>query len=110
MGGDMSIARRDEQTRKREALFLQGPVRFSWIKLNIPDPASRLILVAEAFMKMKTPPLDALELRKQVWACAGISGKDRRSRVLAKIDQSVPGYAVERKAGGVATLRRVRNT
>jgi hypothetical protein len=105
----MATDRRLEQARKREALFLQGPVRFGWIKLNIPDPASRLILVAEAFMKMKTPNLDALELRQQVWDCAGISGKDRRSRVLAKIDQSVPGYTVERKVGGVATLRRVKD-
>lgn len=109
MGGNMATDRRAEQARKRDALFLLGPVRFDWIKLNIPDPASRLILVAEAFMKMKTPSLDALELRKQVWDCAGISGKDRRSRVLAKIDQSVPGYTVERKAGGVATLRRVKS-
>lgn len=103
----MVADRRLEQTRKRVALFLKGPVRFDWIQRNIPDPASRLILVAEAFMKMKTPPLDALELRQQVWDCAGIAGKDRRSRVLAKIDRSVPGYAVERKAGGVAALRRI---
>lgn len=104
----MDTNHRLEQTRKREALFLQGPVRFGWIKRNIPDPASRLILVAEAFMKMKEPHLDALELRQQVWDCAGIAGKDRRSRVLAKIDKSVTGYTVERKTGGVATLRRTK--
>ena len=109
MGGNMATDRRREQASKRDALFLQGPVRFGWIKLNIPETASRLVLVAEAFMKMKTPTLDALELRKQVWDCAGISGKDRRSRVLAKIDENVPGYTVERKAGGVATLRRVKS-
>ena len=104
----MANDRRLAQVHKREALFLQGPVRFGWIKRNISDPASRLILVAEAFMKMKTPNLDALELRELVWDCAGINGKDRRSRVLAKIDRSVSGYCVERKAGGVATLRRVK--
>lgn len=104
----MATDRRLAQLRERETLFLKGPVLFGWIKLNIPDPASRLILVAEAFMKMKTPALDAVELRGLVWDCAGIHGKDRRSRVLAKIDRSVPGYRVERKAGGVATLRRVK--
>jgi hypothetical protein len=104
----MATDRRLAQLRKRETLFLKGPVLFGWIKLNIPDPASRLILVAEAFMKMKAPALDALELRELVWDCAGISGKDRRSRVLAKIDRNVSGYRVERKVGGVATLRRVK--
>jgi hypothetical protein len=106
----MTTDRRLQQALKREALFLKGPILFGWIKQNIPDPASRLILVAEAFMKMKTPALDALKLRKQVWDCAGISGKDRRSRVLAKIDWSVSGYTVERNSGGVATLRRVKGT
>jgi hypothetical protein len=104
----MATDLRRAQVHKREALFLKGPVLFGWIKLNIPDPTSRLILVAEAFMKMKTPALEALELRELVWDCAGISGKDRRSRVLAKIDRNVSGYCVERKAGGVATLRRVK--
>jgi hypothetical protein len=105
----MATDRRLAQLRKRETLFLKGPVLFGWIKLNIPDPASRLILVAEAFMKMKTPAMDALELRELVWDCAGISGKDRRSRVLAKIDRGVSGFRVERKLGGVATLRRIKS-
>lgn len=105
----MTTGRRLQQARKREALFLKGPILFGWIKRNIPDPASRLLLVAEAFMKMKTPALDALELREAVWDCAGISGKDRRSRVLAKIDRDVCDYRVERKVGRVATLRRVKS-
>ena len=106
----MTTDLRLQQVRKREALFLKGPILFGWIKQNIPDPASRLILVAEAFMKMKTPASDSLKLRQLIWDCAGISGKDRRSRVLAKIDKSVSGYTVERKVGGVATLRRVKDT
>jgi len=50
------------QRAKRDAMFLKGPITFGWINLNIPDPTSRLILVAEAFMKMATPALNSLEL------------------------------------------------
>ena len=41
--GNMKAAQR----AKRDAMFLKGPVTFGWIKHNIPDPTSRLILVAE---------------------------------------------------------------
>lgn len=75
------------QRTKRDALFLKGPITFGWIKRSIPDPTSRLILVAEAYMKMAKPKLNSLELTLKVWDCAGIESRDQRSRVLKKIDQ-----------------------
>jgi hypothetical protein len=94
------------QCVKRDAMFLKGPVTFGWIKRNIPDPTSRLILVAEAFMKMATPALTSLELSLKVWECAGIKSHDQRSRVLKKIDQRCEGYWVERREGRTAVLHK----
>ena len=96
------------QHAKRDAMFLKGPVTFGWIKRNIPDPTSRLILVAEAFMKMTTPALNSLELSLKAWDCAGIKSHDQRSRVLKKIDQRCEGYWVERREGRTAVLHKVK--
>jgi hypothetical protein len=102
MMGDMQTAQR----LKRDAMFLKGPVTFGWIKRNIPDPTSRLILVAEAFMKMAMPTLNSLELTLKVWDCAGIQSHDQRSRVLKKIDKRCEGYWVERRGGRTAVLHK----
>ena len=96
--GNMKAAQR----AKRDAMFLKGPVTFGWIKHNIPDPTSRLILVAEAFMKMATPALKSLELSLKIWDCAGIESHDQRSRILKKIDQRCKEYWVERREGRTA--------
>lgn len=98
---------RETQLKKRRDLFLRGPILFGWIAENIPDAASRLILVAQGFMGMHSPPLRSIELRLKIWDCANIVGKDRRSRVLAKIDTKVSGYRIERKVGGVSILHRL---
>ena len=98
--GNMKAAQR----AKRDAMFLKGPIKFGWIKRSIPDPTSRLILVAEAFMKMETPALNSLELSLKIWDCAGIESHDQRSRVLKKIDQRCEGYWVERREGRTAVL------
>jgi hypothetical protein len=103
--GNMKAAQR----KKRNALFLRGPVTFGWIKHSIPDPTSRLILVAEAFMKMATPKLNSLELSLKIWDCAGIKSHDQRSRVLKKIDQRCQGYWVERREGRTAVLHTGNN-
>ena len=97
------------QRAKRDAMLLKGPVTFGWIKHNIPDPTSRLILVAEAFMKMETPVLNSLELSLKVWDCAGIESHDQRSRILKKIDQRCEGYWVERRDGRTAVLHKGEN-
>jgi len=94
----------ERQRNKRDALFLKGPLTFGWIRQNIPDPTSRLILVAEAFMNMYSPALKSLELSLKVWQCAGIDGPDRRARVLKKIDQKCEGYRVERRVGRIARI------
>ena len=97
------------QREKRDAMFLKGPVTFGWIKHSIPDPTSRLILVAEAYMKMATPVLNSLELSLKIWDCAGIESHDQRSRVLKKIDHRCEGYWVERRDGRTAVLHKSRN-
>ena len=102
--GNMKAAQR----AKRDALFLKGPVTFGWVKRNIPDPTSRLILVAEV-LKMATPKLNSLELSLKVWDCAGIESHDQRSRVLKKIDKRCKGYWVERREGRIAVLHKGKN-
>ena len=99
---DMKAAQR----AKRDAMFLKGPVTFGWIKRSIPDTTSRLILVAEAYMKMATPALKSLDLTLKVWDCAGIMSHDQRSRVLKKIDQRCEGYWIERRDGRTAVLHK----
>jgi hypothetical protein len=94
------------QRSKRDALFLKGPITFGWIRQNIPDQASRLILVAEAFMRMRSPALTSLQLSLKVWRCAGIDSPDQRARVLKKIDQKCEGYRVERRLGRTAVLHK----
>ena len=94
------------QRAKRDAMFLKGPVTFGWIKRSIPDPTSRLILVAEAFMEMATPALNCLELSLKIWDFAGIESQDQRSRVLKKIDQRCEGYWVERRDGRTSVLHK----
>ena len=102
--GEMKAAQR----AKRDAMFLKGPVTFGWIKRSIPDPTSRLILVAEAFMKMATPALNSLELSLKIWDCAGIESHDQRSRVFKKIDRNCSGYWVERRRGRTSVLHQGR--
>ena len=97
---------RAAQRAKRDALFLKGPVKFGWINQNIPDPTSRLILVARAFMGMSTPKASEVTLTAMVWNCAGVESPDQRSRVLKKIDQHCEGYWVERRDGRTAVLHK----
>ena len=102
--GNMKAAQR----KKRDALFLRGPVTFGWIIENIPDPTSRLILVAQGFMGMSQPKAVEVTLTAKVW-CAGIESHDQRSRVLKKIDQRCQGYWVERREVRTAVLHKGKN-
>lgn len=94
------------QRAKRDKLFILGPLYFGWINQNLPDPTSRLILVAQGFMGMTTPKSSEVTLTAKVWDCAGIQSPDQRSRVLKKIDQHSPGYWVERREGRTAVLHK----
>ena len=84
-------------------------IYFGWINENLPDPTSRLILVARAFMGMSTPKASEVTLTAMVWDCAGIESHDQRSRVLKKIDQRCEGYWVERRDGRTAVLHKGKN-
>ena len=97
---------RAAQRVKRDALFLKGPVKFGWINQSIPDPTSRLILVARAFMGMSTPKASEVTLTAMLWDCAGVETPDQRPRVLKKIDQRCEGYWVERRDGRTAVLHK----
>jgi hypothetical protein len=97
---------RAAQRAKRDKLFLFGPIDFGWINENLPDPTSRLILVARAFMGMSTPKASEVTLTAMVWDCAGVESPDQRSRVLKKVDQHCEGYWVERRDGRTAVLHK----
>ena len=98
---------RAKQRHARDNLFLKGPIQFGWIRANIPDPTARLILVAEAFMKMASPARSSVELTAKIWDCAGVEGSDRRARVLGKIDRECGGFCIERRSGRTAVLHKV---
>ena len=100
---------RAAQRAKRDKLFLKGPVKFGLINQNIPDPTSRLILVASALMGIPEPQTSEVTLTAMVWDCAGVESPDQRSRVLKKIDQRCEGYWVERRDGRTAVLHKGKN-
>ena len=100
---------RAAQRAKLDALFLKGPVKFGCIRQNIPDPTSRLILVARAFMGIPEPQTSEVTLTAMVWDCARVDNPDQRSRVLKKIDQRCEGYWVERRDGRTAVLHKGKN-
>ena len=99
-----SHERHKAQQHKRSKYFLKGPLLFEWICENIPDPASRVILVARAFMDMERR--NDCVLSRKVLHCAGIEGKDLRGRTLNNIRQSVLGYVVINRPGRPCVLRR----
>ena len=104
------ISYRTVQRVKRGELFLRGPVQFGWVRQNIPDPTSRVILVAEGFMGMSKPPASEVTLKSKLWNFAGIESADQRFRVLKKIDQRCERYWVERRSGRPAFLHKRVNS
>jgi hypothetical protein len=104
MLSSVSLALRAARQKKNGALFLKGPLTFSWIAANIPDPASRLIMVVQAFMDIEG--VGEVVLTKKIWEAAAISGKDARHRVLDKIRNGAKGYEVNIRKGCLALLRR----
>ena len=94
----------DRQRAKRGQLFLKGPVTFNWINQNIPDPASRLVLVARAFMDMEN--VSVIALSRKVWSAANIEGKDARHRVVQKIAEHANGYEIIPRCGRTSLLQK----
>jgi len=78
-----SIAREDAQRSKRDSYFVKGPLTFEFIRRAIPDPASRVVLVAKAFTDMNNS--NECVLGKKVWECSGVDTPDRRRRILARL-------------------------
>jgi hypothetical protein len=64
---------------------------------HIPDATSRLILVARAFVDIEDSP--RIKLTRKHWECAGITNKDTRSRVIAKIRRECPNILLDSKQG-----------
>ena len=103
-----SLERDETRQHKRSNYFLKGPLPFQWIRENIPDPASRLILVARAFMDMERD--NECHLTGKVWDCAGVEGKDKRRRTLAKVRRSALGYSVISRPGRPCILQQTSFT
>ena len=102
---DETVRRKVSQREKRDRYFLKGPLYFGWVRQNIPDPASRLILIAQAFMDMDGSRECVLSAK--VWDCAWVVGKDARRRALRKIQKLVVGFEVVNRPGRPSILRRV---
>ena len=92
-----SEQRHAARQKARDQLFLKGPVTFYWMRSRIPDATSRLILVARAFVDIEDSP--RIKLTRKHWECAGITDKDTRSRVIAKIRRECPGILLDAKQG-----------
>ena len=91
-------ARRD----KRNQYFLKGRVTFEWIRNNIPDPASRVVLIARAFMDMRQS--DECSLNAKVWDCAGITDRYQRRRILVRLREIGGSYEIKDRKGRPSVL------
>jgi len=78
-----SIAREDAQRNKRDSYFVKGPLTFKFISQAIPDPASRVVLMAKAFADMTNSK--ECVLGKKVWESAGVISPDQRRRILVRL-------------------------
>ena len=93
----VSQQRHAVRQKARGELFLKGPVTFKWMCSHIPDATSRLILVALAFATIEDR--SRIKLTRKHWECAGITDKDTRSRVIAKIRRECPRILLDTKQG-----------
>ncbi len=99
-----TIKRYKKTRQKQRKLFLKGPIEFAWIQDNIPDPTSRVLLVARAFMDMNGE--NQCVLKAQIWGHAGIANPDQRRRVLAKL-RKCTDYEVIDRSGRPSVLKKV---
>ena len=92
-----SQRRHAARQKARDQLFLKGPVTFNWMGSHTPDATSRMILVVRAFVAIEDCP--RIKLTRKHWECAGITDKDTRSRVIAKIKRECPGILLDTRQG-----------
>jgi hypothetical protein len=102
----LSAKRQQTLRNKRDRYFLKGPVSFAWIQKNIPDPTSRALLVARAFMDMRRS--NECVLSAEIWDCAGITNRYQRRRVLARLREIEGNYEIEDRTGRPSVLCRAR--
>ena len=93
----VSQQRHAARQKARKELFLKGPVTSNWMCSHIPDATSRLILVALAFATIEDR--SRIKLTRKHWECAGITDKDTRSRLIAKIRRECPRILLDTKQG-----------
>ena len=96
----LSSASQQRQVARQKAQgrpFLKGPITFLWMLSHIPDATSRLILIARAFVDIEDS--SRIKLTRKHWECAGITDKDTRSRVIAKIRRECPDILLDAKQG-----------
>ncbi len=103
----VSQERHVAQCKKRREYFLKGPVTFDWILENIPDSTSRVILVARAFMNMAGA--SECVLNQKIWACAGVTDRYQRRRVLKRIRKNGGDYRVVDRTGRPSVLQLVNS-
>jgi hypothetical protein len=82
------LSRRSRERRraivaKRDNYFLKGPLVFAWIRENIPDATSRVVLIAKAFLDMGAA--SEVVLSAKIWDCAGVRNRYQRRRILARL-------------------------
>ena len=97
-----SLGRKEQQKRKRDSLFVK--LSFLSIRQTIPDPASRVVLIAKAFMDMDQSK--ECPLGKKVWDCAGVTTPDQRRRVLARLRKHDSQFQIKDRPGRSSVLFR----
>ena len=85
-------------------LFLKGPLSFRWILENIPDPASRVVMIANAFMDMQG--CDTIPLGQKIWRHAGVTQKDTKRRIVEKLLKYSKCHTVVKRTGRPSLLCR----
>jgi hypothetical protein len=102
----LSTKRHQARRQKRDEYFLKGPLDFRWIRRNVPDPASRVVLVARAFMDMTGS--NECALSGKAWDCAGVAGRYRRRRVLARLRRTDGDYVIVDRKGRPSVMRNFK--
>lgn len=90
------------QKKRRAARFLRGPIRLSWVREHIRDPADRLLLVLKAHSDMAQSC--ELKVSADIQRDAGVSGRKVLYRALV-ILETAGTLEVFRSRGKRAVVR-----
>jgi hypothetical protein len=102
----ISIERHQARQKKRDRYFLKSSITFEWIRANIPDAASRAVLIAQAFMDMNGS--SECPLNAKLWEAVGVTDRYQRRRVLARLRGIGGDYEIVDRPGRPSLMRRVR--